>query len=354
MPGRYFPEYEKDSLGGYTAELDQQAGPNVYTVSVDHTVTASQQYSLCFGVPAPVFELPTSGQTTTNYRAKASLALSPQVNLSLQDTIFQYTNHVTPDLGVTYVNASQTANIPRMAFTFQPNQSTSIRFAAGASVAPPYLQLVSSSQSTITEGTFYQESANSAFIKPETAFGYDLGADKRLPNGIVLSSDLYLTNLKNMFFNSVTPNGTLNGSLGVLPLFVLSTQNIADARMDGVEFSAKYQPDRGFGFLAQGILMRDYVYDLPPNFYNGAGGAPLVANLAVIPNINFQGDSAGDTAGAGTGRVPYAQGYADVEYRVPNKVLALLGVQYYGSSSRTTCRRSGRSTPASDTRSRKT
>jgi outer membrane receptor protein involved in Fe transport len=330
MPARYFPDAERDSLGGYTIETDTQAGENLYTLSLDQVATASS--NICDDAGTIFINLPPgSGQTFTTVRARAQLQLNSKTSLTLSDYFFTYTNHYSPDVGKTFQNATQSFNIPRMALTYRPTPSTALRASMGASVAPPYLSLISSSGGILTEGTFYQETLNNGDVKPETAWGYDVGGDARLNNGLIVSADAYLTNLRNMFFSGVSPDGTY-GTTPQLPLYLITTENIATARFDGVELSAKYNPPKGFGFTVQGNLQRDYVYNLPANFYTAAGGTAESANLAVIPNVNFDGNSASDTAGIGNGRQPYAQGYGQLEYRIPNRFFGLLGVQYYGSN----------------------
>jgi outer membrane receptor protein involved in Fe transport len=82
-------------------------------------------------------------------------------------------------------------------------------------------------------------------------------------------------------------------------------------------------------------LIRAFAYNVPSSLYATSAG-PLTTNLAVIPNVNFQPSGIEYNGIADinsrSGRVPYAQGYAELNYRNAHGLYANLGVLYYGSN----------------------
>jgi outer membrane receptor protein involved in Fe transport len=179
---------------------------------------------------------------------------------------------------------------------------------------------------------YYTTTVNNGNISPETAFGYDLGADQRFGKDTVLSGDIYLTSLHGQFLTSTTQDGTYTASSGnnagiTAPLYVSQAENLADSRMQGLELTLVKKPTTGLGYRVQGDLMRAYTYNLPPGFYDTPGGIDTT-NVAVLPNVNFP-PSGPNYNGIGIGRVPYSAGYAELNYR-KGSLFALLGVTYYG------------------------
>jgi hypothetical protein len=113
-------------------------------------------------------------------------------------------------------------------------------------------------------------------------------------------------------------------------LYVTETENLGNARYEGVEVHVEDAPRQGFGFKLQGSLQRAFAYDLSPAFYSTTAG-PYTTNLGVIPNINFQASGNGFNA-ISPGRIPYSQGYGELNFRTSRGVLALLGCTYFGSN----------------------
>ncbi len=247
-------------------------------------------------------------------------------------------------------DATRTLQAPRLGVAWRPFPDLAWRLGAGASVAPPYINLLSSLGSqpianTNGSATGYLQNANGGQVRPETAFGYDLGLDRRF-GYLTFSGDVYLTNLRDLFLTQTVQNGSYTPPTGpnagnTEPLYVTQTENLARARFEGVELSVRRAPPTGFGFLAQGSLQRAYPYALPPDFHATAAG-PLTANLAVLPGVNFQPSGPGYN-GLSYGRVPYAQGYGEVSARTGGGALYRLGLTYYGATTPTTGRRSGSS-----------
>ena len=343
QPGSGAEYLTQDWFRGLSAELDHTAGPNVYSFSFDrnnHQSYGSNNYGFAQSAYDGVTIPAGSGQTLTTFNARALLALSSNLGLAFSNYFTQYDTHYSPDGGLTFGDLVNSFYAPRLALTWRPGRDTSYRLSLGSSIAPPYISLVNT-PSTPPQGnnlgspTYYYQQLSNPSLRPETGFGYDIGADQRLPkSGIVISGDLYLTNLRDQYVTESFVTGTYTPTAGenagiTAPLYTQETINLAHSRYDGVELSIKRSPNVGLGFVVQGALIRAYPYDVPPSLYSTALG-PLTTNLAIIPNVNFQGSGNGYN-GFSFGRVPYATGYAEANYQAKRMRLAL-GVTYYGSN----------------------
>ena len=328
---------EQDHLQGYSLDLDQTVGPDTISLSFDRSHHDSTEYydeALAGSVGYQLF--PGSGQTFTTVALRGQLVLTPRLSASLDDYWVQYASHYTDDGGLSWQDAAHAVNAPRASLAWRPTADTAVRFAAGESVAPPYIDILSSPAgaplpNSTGAATAYLLNENNGDLAPETAFGYDLGADQRVDRFSSITADVYLTSLHNLFLPTTFEDGTYtppSSSIGnTEPLFVTQYSNLAQARYEGVELAIARTPPLGFGFRVQGSLERAFTYDLPPGFYDTALG-PNTANLGVIPNVNFYG-SGGFYDGTEGGRVPYAMGYAEANWRT-KWVTYLLGVTYYG------------------------
>jgi hypothetical protein len=326
---------EQDYLQGESLQLDHVAGPNTYELAFDR----SHHDSSAVGGLYPLS--PGSGQLFTTISGRAQLVLTSKLNASLSDYSVTYASHYTGDGGITWHDATHTVNEPRAALTFRASTDTALRFSAGGSIAPPYIELLSSPGSTPlanTPGhaTLYTENANNGQVSPETAFGYDLGFDQRLPRATSFSADIFETTLHNMFLPATFLIGTYTPPPGNLdagntePLYESLTENLGQARFEGVELAFQRTPIAGLGFRLQGSLERAFTYNLPPGFYNTASG-PYTTNLGIIPFVNFQTSGTGYNA-LNTARIPYATGYGELNFRSRSGAYYSLGMTYFGSN----------------------
>ncbi len=298
------------------------------------------------GVP-PYYALsPGASQLFTTESAKFGLFVAPNVYADVSDYIIQYESHFTDDGGSTWKTATRGDDAPRIGFTWQPNDDVSWRFALGSSIAPPFLSLLSSPGSTPaeisngnpTEG--YSENLNNGGIAPETAFGYDIGVDKRLHGSMYVSFDSYLTDVFDMYLPStflINNDYVTSGCPAGCLLFGSETENLGHARYEGVEYALGSAPASGIGFKIQGDLERAYAYDLPPGFYctnvPASQCTPLnySTNLGIIPGVNFEQSGSGFNAINGAS-VPYAMGYAELNYRTPSGSFYQIGTTYFGNN----------------------
>ncbi len=373
----FYQEIEDDRLSGLSFQYLHPIGDrDDISFSVDSNNKQSTDYEAesPYGAPGPtgtpsyIVKVPTgSGQVFTTYLLRAHLYFGNNWTLTLADYYNTYANTFATscpqnsygtfecnydgsNVGFTTTNSSH--NDPRVGLVYRPTRDLAIRAAAGSSIAPPYLYLLSG----ITQGTINYTPGNpyatttiaDPNLKPETAFGYDIGADWRTPNGYLLvSTDLYSTNLFNHFFEQTVNSGltcTLTLCPGVpvgLPLYSQTTINLSSARYQGWELLIRHAPPVGFGFSVGGALQHAYAYNLPPGFYCTLPNTTLAKcpaddqqNLNVIEGENFNaGSDAADGASSIVGQnIPYLQGDANVSYTTRNGVYALLGETFYGKN----------------------
>lgn len=328
-----------DHVRGLSLEADRPVGQSVVTLALDRSNHDSWAFEDNPSSAIDEFVLPPgSGQQFTTATARLQTQLTSRVGLTFANYLTSYASHYTGNGGVTWSDATHWFDAPRLAFTWRPSGDVAWRLAMGSSIAPPYIDLLSAPGGTPVANapgaaTAYTLNANNGQIAPEEGFGYDLGVDLRPAPSLRISSDLYLTNLRNMFLNETTQDGTYTPTTGAdkgntEPLFVTQEANIGHARYEGVEAEVERAPAAGLGFKLQGSLERAYVYDLSPAFYATAAG-PYTTNLGVVPNVNFMPGGEGFN-GVSNGRIPYSSGYAEINERTVRGVMLRLGFTYYG------------------------
>jgi outer membrane receptor protein involved in Fe transport len=330
----------QDHFNGLSGQIDIPVANNLLTFSLDRT-THNSYAALLFEVPGLDTTLIPHGssQAFTTILARGAFEVTPKLHATLGNYFVHYNSHFTPDGGATWSDAGHNFYAPRLGVTWQPGLDQIYRLAVGSSIAPPYIQLITTQSGAPVPNnggaaTAYTETLNNGRIDPETAFGYDLGIDKRIARDTILSADVYETTLHGQFLNSVFVNGTFTPTTGInagitAPLFISEAQNLGTSRYEGVEITLHKSPPLGLGYRLQGSLQRAYAYNLPPGFYDTAAG-PNTTNLAVIPNINFQPSGDGYN-GISNGRIPYSMGYGELNYRTKDAYY-LVGVTYYGNN----------------------
>jgi outer membrane receptor protein involved in Fe transport len=324
-----------DVLHGYTVEADLPTGNNILSLSYDyvHTQSASDDQT-SFG--DTVFVYPGSGQSfnTIMLRDQATFG---RLQATLSNYTINYTDRYTQDNGVTFDSSTHAYDAPRLALAYRASPNTSLRASTGFSIAPPYIQLLTNQSAPgpdRTPPTLFSVSANAGDLAPETAFGFDAGADHRI-NDTVISLDIYQTLLRNQFLSTTALTGTYTappgnpyGAIGTYPLYTTQTQNLGHARYAGIELAIHRDPAFGWGYKMQGYLQRAYAYDLPAGFYNTASG-PYTANLGILEGQNYQATGQGYNS-LSQARIPYSGGYGELNYRFRNNGYFLAGITYYG------------------------
>ena len=328
-----------DHVRGYSLEADRTLGAVTMSLSGDVQNHDSYEFSLSPGQALDEVVLPPgSGQQFSTLMLRLEDPIAAHLDATLATYYTSYASHYTGNGGVTWSDATHAGVIPRFGLSWRPDPDTAWRLAAGGSIAPPYISLLSSPGTTpvhdpagAAQGYFIN--ANNGQIAPEKAFGYDLGVDRRLHPTLRLSTDLYFTNVSNMFLTETSQQGTYTATTGNSagipePLYVTQTANLGNARYEGLEAQLEEAPQHGFGYKVQGSFQRAFVYGLSPGFYYTTAG-PYTTNLGIIQNENFQASGNGFNAVSG-GRIPYSQGYAELNFRGAPGSLYLLGYTYFG------------------------
>ncbi len=357
---------EQDALSGISFLYLHPIGSNTLSFGVDQTVSTTTSFSQ---TTYPNVSLPTgSAQKFTTLTLRGHFRINPKLSgyATLYQNIYNSTYPISCPFSGQYNNCaidgsnevfSSTTNThfdDRFAMTYRPNSNTVVRFAAGSAIAPPYLLLLSQISGPVanynSSGGFATLTQNNGSLKPETSFGYDLGASVRLPKFTsVLSADLYLTNLYNKYFSQGSPSPYTCASTQIqcydssgsavvsnAPVFYETNINLSNARFQGLEIGLRSLPHFGLGYKLEGDLSRGYVYNLPPYFYcsNPGPNCKLNQNLNVIANQNFNGGGIGygSTIGSMNTRLPYAQANLELNYRTARGLYAAIGDTLYGNN----------------------
>jgi|GEM_PF-668504 len=221
---------------------------------------------------------------------------------------------------------------PRLGLAYRADPNLSMRFATGSALVPVYLSAINVTNTLPTaaaSGFNFTNTQSNTGLKPETAWGYNIGADWRLGDGLtVISTDLYQENLRNQLFGSqlascytpatgaISPIGatgctsapppatcTAAANTSSCPLITSENVNFGTTRYQGIQLSISRDLAVGFGFKVSGALMRGYPYNVNPCFYYTTPNANCSGNLgltgaaaavptntvgiAVIPGQNF-------------------------------------------------------------------
>lgn len=350
--------FTNDAMNGETLEVQELLGQNTVTLAYDRSEQASAETANEPSVGIVVFS-PVQGskQTFQTFSLRGNITLNPKLLLNLGDYAINYLSHYSIDGGKTWNDASHTYNEPRAALTWHPNIDTAFRLSTGGSVAPPYISLISSGGPTWSQiiggvpAAGWIQDANNGEINAETAWDYDLGLDRRIERSTAISLDLYFTQLHNLFLTqTASVTGAAAAGCPNQPCEVSKTENLGQARYEGVELAVNHAPLFGLGWKLQGSLQRAFTYNLPPYFY--CSGSTVVTktgpvttppgpgclyntNLAVIPEVNFGGQPtalAGAPNGIGSARVPYALGYGELNWTGHYGQYYNLGLTYFGNN----------------------
>lgn len=388
----YYMNPEIDTLNGYSFEYTHPIGENDLTFAYDATRSTTTAFSQGVSTNAngtfksmanPSVSVPSgSSQNFQTLMLRGSYHVNPKLTatLSLYDNLYQSTYaqacgaSLSAPAACTYdPNASllnglfTTQNTShfdgRLGLEFRPKNNLAVRLAAGSSIAPPYLGLLTQ----INQGISYRAGQTTASqripnpnIVPETAFGYDLGADLRLKDGVTyLSGDVFSTTLFNQFvgsysyFNGATCSAAQNPGSGCpaagVPLVFSSSTNLANARYQGIELGLKRVVPTGFGYSLSGAVQRAYTYNLPANFHctfvvtaaTPCNPSTYNAMLGIVPDINYTGGvPSGSNGYAGTSglggvsnqNIPYFQGNLALNYTLKNGAYLEFGDTLYGKN----------------------
>ncbi|MBV9271747.1 MAG: TonB-dependent receptor [Candidatus Eremiobacteraeota bacterium] len=360
----YFHPFEHDYLQGYSAEYDHQMGNDLISLAYDHTHSSTYSgvyesdsfdplgYALSYTVPDG------SNQSFGTWLLRGIFNAGSKLDFTLSNYLNTYRSTYPVDcvggcprfagstpVQFVFTTSNHTHYDGRLGVSYRLNSDVALRFAAGSSIAPPYLYILSrlpqGTPSYNNTGHFGIQTVNAGNLQPETAFGYNLGADIRSRSNIdTLSADLYSTTLFNQYIQQTFPIGLCTPSgrvcipstTGTVPLLGTGYVNLTNARYQGFELTYHHEPAFGFGLTIQGALQRAYPFNISPCFYiaGPCTGSPNT-NLSVIPNINFLSGVEG-TNGVSNQNIPYAQAYGELNYRFSNDIFLRYGETLYGNN----------------------
>lgn len=347
-----FTTNEQDNLLGYTFQYAHALGNTGNTISF----TADNNYSWTHvytpGMPdtSASTNIPAgSVQTIRTYSVRGDFQIGSKLNVTASYYLSNYDTHYPIFSGAAApftINFSDNVfwhNDVRLGLAYRLDHDTSLRFALGSAVVPPFMGIYAATSNIpslctaatcpagIQPGAAYVSTQGAGGnLLPETSFGYDIGGDYRFGPGwpdTVLSGDVYLTNLQNQFLKSVFLNGTFGPAGMTLPLYTTGYSNLSASRYEGLELTLNHAPPVGIGYTVQGALLRGYPYNVSPSIYQFNAAGVATTNQGVVAGANF-----GPTTllSSGGSAIPYSQAYAEISYRLLQGWYANLGTIYYG------------------------
>lgn len=386
----YYRATEQDKIDGYSAEYQHPMGDDLVSLAFDWSKGQSASYSFS-GVSKPGGTVPGasvsipegSNQVFSTIMLRGQHRFSSKLNatLSLYSNQYQTTTNSKPQSGANACNfngancvfgTENSAHFDeRLGVEWRPSYNWAVRFGAGSSIVPPYLGLLTAQTSALPFNTTANTTSltfgsfKNPNLRPETAFGYDIGFDRRLPAQITMSFDGYLTNMFNGYFQELVPTGFTCATAGYcsgpqagnanVPIYAAYNANLSNARFEGLELDVRRTPAVGFGFDLAASTQRGYAYNLPPCFYSNyipKGGTTIdcskfTTNLNIIPGQNFTGGANfmgaynptyGFAVTASTGisaqnqSIPYFTGNAMISYAFANGIYAEVGDTLMGKN----------------------
>lgn len=381
----YYNQNELDTLTGYSLEWVHPFGPNntmtaswnntkslttVGTVSSDDAYSAGpvlsgQAYWSAGSIPKG------TGQIFNTYMLRDQANFGDKLNavLSLYENTYlsNFPNKAAPlqagySTGPGYASGSNPSPYQtnwtfgssltrhfdeRIGLTYRKDQNTVLRFAAGSGIAPPYISLLSAYSggvSAVSGTPYYVQTQQATNLQPETSFGYDVGIDHRLKDGVTsISADAYMTNLFNAFIKQTYDSGivcdTTYSATCTNPgeLYFTQNVNLSNVRYEGLEVQLHRSAQTGFGYNLAGGLQKAYAYNLRPCFYSSiAGNCDIYnTNLAIVADQNNSGNALGPSGllnGFSNQSIPYLNANAEVSYRFDGGAYASLGGTVYGKN----------------------
>ena len=379
--GSPYTTLEVDHLFGYTFDYIHPVGANIYNLSYDHFYDNTSDYindasplaagcSFVFGSTAntpanagtlgyqpncPLSTLrPSPLSVPPTFASKSSLGLTGQFQLTPNfefDAGGYYTKYLinaqreNPALQTpAYIAANYAGNAsavpiqlvgsqnagshidPRFGFVYRPTRDLTLRFNAGSSQTLPYASLVSGFITYSLGSTSSTISTPNYSLLPEEIVQEDLGADFRYTKrGGVLSFDLYNAVVHNPWLSTKIP--ICSSQTACAPLFpeptnlgyTSQTLNGAQQHAQGLELSVTDEPRVGFGYRANLAFERNYYLGTPASYFGNTA-------QAFFNGLQYTSTGSGSTS------VPYAKGYAELQYATADSGLLRVGIDYEGNN----------------------
>lgn len=203
---------------------------------------------------------------------------------------------------------------PHLALTYQPRAGESLRLALGTSTTFPYAGIVSGTAYTTpgATGTVALNGKN-PMLSPEKAYEGNIGFDKRLGDGSVLSLDLIDTQVHNVFENSSTSVTGQPYSVVYQPV------NAANLSSELAMLTWRKEPAFGWGYRLSVTADRAIPSGIP---------IPASQKSFSIPANGVQQCSDGGSAVC----IPYLKSYDAIEYTFQNRMFVHLGMDFEGKN----------------------
>jgi len=331
--------YEQDKLYGTTVSLIHPLSNGFLTFTYDFHGQSTSAYA---NAPSNVTVPPSANRYST---FSLTGDVHPIRNVALDFGLYNTSWLVAGEQAVLDANGHPESDVngnpltyglklvashidPHLALVFRPQTNDSFRLAWGTSETFPFIGDVSGvpayqpfaqSAPLYTLGVFTEKNPN---LQPELSSAYDLGADHRFKNGAVLSADLQVTTVHNVFQQlTLAENTTLNGQAGVLGIF--TPVNVALLHADLLTLKYNYAPVRGLGYSLAVAADRSVLSGIPLADFNTSPGFP-VNNVQLCGNGLF-------TPGLAT-CIPYLKSYGHISYTFRNGDYAGLGADYEGKN----------------------
>lgn len=296
----------RDSIGGAKIGWQHQDGKNLYLASLELRAARALGPEI------------SAGSKTSDLLTDASAQLHPnaKVEIDLGAGFNAHGARFATSFDAPFQQRTWSAAAVRAGGSYVVRDGLALRASLGSSFAPPPLDALSFVAPTIDPHVGLPLQTTWVRANPdltlESAFAYDVGAEWRLHGGTTtVSADAFLT---------ATHGAFLQGTF--------AWTNAPPMRETGIEASIVQFERVGFGFIAQGALLRTYVSGpIAPGFYDGD-------NLGVLSGQNIAGGGFfvpgyNDVAAM---RVPYAQGYGEISYKWPRGSRLSLGGLYEGAN----------------------
>lgn len=333
---------EVDRLHGTTFTLIHPLGDATLNVSYDYhsdatTVTGGDPNETFNGtlpsIAAYLPIIPTTLAQNSDWSATYTLPLTRRLRLFAGDyytdwhlgygTVVNVPNFITDTVSQTITHGVRDYrhNDPHLGVTWRPQSDTSFRFTAGSAITVPYADLVAGGQafSGPFTGAGVVSERNPA-LQPESTVAYDLGFDRRLQNGTVVSVDAFDNTIHNVFATRVAPFD--GAAFGIPPsspyngLFATTTLpvNAPLERNYGLEVSLAHAPAAGLGYRLATTFQRAFLDQLPASFF--------FAPSSLVNGKQLDGSTS----------IPYTHAYGEVNFRHRSGFVASLGADYTGTN----------------------
>jgi hypothetical protein len=217
---------------------------------------------------------------------------------------------------------NQTSIDPHIAFVWRPHSTESYRLAYGTSTTFPFIGDLSGAPAFqppaggFSAGLYTFKTPG---LLPEHSIAYSIGGDHRFTNGAVLSVDLSITTVHNVF-QQLSQAFTLPYGLEG----VFTPENVASLQTKLGTIKYNYAPPTGIGYNISMAADSSITNGVPASF---------MSNLPItLPANGVQVCGTGlFTPGSAT-CIPYLKGYGQVTFTSRAKTFVALGVDYEGKN----------------------